>query len=121
MLSVHVQQSTSSVYCVALCKSRGRTRDQCEFFRREYALNHLIAAHPKPIVSLIDGFVMGGGAGVSVHGQFRIATENTVFAMPETAIGFWPDVGASFFLPRLGGGLGMYLGLTGARLVGQDV
>ena len=63
---------------------------------------------------------MGGGAGVSVHGQYRIATENTVFAMPETAIGFFPDVGGSFFLPRLEGALGSYLALTGHRLKGQD-
>lgn len=63
---------------------------------------------------------MGGGVGISIHGQYRIATENTVFAMPETAIGFFPDVGGSFFLPRLEGALGMYLGLTGARLKGID-
>ena len=64
--------------------------------------------------------IVGGGAGVSVHGQYRIATENTVFAMPETAIGFFPDVGGSFFLPRLEGALGNYLALTGHRLKGQD-
>lgn len=63
---------------------------------------------------------MGGGAGISVHGRFRVATENTVFAMPETAIGFFPDVGGSFFLSRLGP-LGVYLGLTGKRLTGSDV
>ena len=100
---------------------RGRVRDQCEFLKREYALNHLISTSSKPVISLLDGYVFGGGAGISIHGQFRIATENTVFAMPETAIGFWPDIGASFFLPRLDGGLGYYLGLTGARLKGQDV
>ncbi len=106
---------------LALCKSRGRTRDQCEFFRREFALNHLVATVSKPVVSILDGIVMGGGAGISIHGQFRVATENTLFAMPETAIGYWPDVGASFFLPRLEGGLGYFLGLTGARLKGCDV
>lgn len=109
------------ILLAALCKSRGRTRDQCEFFRREFALNHLIATSNKPIVSILDGIVMGGGAGLSIHGQFRIATENTLFAMPETAIGYWPDVGASFFLPRLEGGLGYYLGITGARLKACDV
>lgn len=72
-------------------------------------------------MSILDGIVMGGGAGLSIHGQFRVATENTLFAMPETAIGYYPDVGASFFLPRLEGGLGYYLGLTGARLKGCDV
>jgi enoyl-CoA hydratase/carnithine racemase len=104
-----------------LFTARGRVEDQCEFLSREYAINHLISTSPKPVISLLDGFVFGGGAGISIHGQFRIATENTVFAMPETAIGFWPDVGASFFLPRLDYGLGYYLGLTGVRLKGQDV
>jgi enoyl-CoA hydratase/carnithine racemase len=65
--------------------------------------------------------VVGGGVGVSIHGKYRVATENTLFAMPETAIGFFCDVGGSFFLPRLGLPLGLYLGLTGARLKGQDV
>lgn len=64
---------------------------------------------------------MGGGVGLSVHAPFRIATENTLFAMPETAIGFFPDVGGSFFLPRLDGQLGAYLGMTGKRLKGLDV
>jgi 3-hydroxyisobutyryl-CoA hydrolase len=63
---------------------------------------------------------VGGGAGLSVHGKYRIATENTIFAMPETAIGFYPDVGGSFFLPRLEGELGMFLALTGYRLQGFD-
>ena len=65
-------------------------------------------------------FLVGGGAGVSIHAKFRVATENTLFAMPETAIGFIPDVGGTFFLSRLGA-LGVYLGLTGARLKGIDV
>ncbi len=78
------------------------------------------------MVSLVRTFntiilAVGGGVGLSVHGTFRIATERTVFAMPETAIGFFPDVGGTYFLPRLNGRLGMYLGLTGARLKGQDV
>jgi enoyl-CoA hydratase/carnithine racemase len=64
---------------------------------------------------------MGGGVGVSVHGKFRVATEKTLFAMPETAIGLIPDVGGSHFLPRLPGGLGLYLALTGARLKGMEV
>lgn len=109
------------LYKIDLFNGKGRVRDQCEFLKREYALNHFISTFPKPIISVLDGFVFGGGAGLSIHGQFRIATENTVFAMPETAIGFWPDIGASFFLPRLEGGLGYYLGLTGTRLKGQDV
>lgn len=90
------------------------------FFSTEYSLNHLLAFTKKPIISILDGITMGGGAGISIHGAFRIATENTVFAMPEVGIGFFPDVGASFFLSRLDNHLGYYLGLTGHRLSGQD-
>ncbi|XP_053804261.1 3-hydroxyisobutyryl-CoA hydrolase, mitochondrial isoform X3 [Vidua chalybeata] len=75
----------------------------------------------KPYVALIDGITMGGGVGVSVHGHFRVATEKTVFAMPETAIGLFPDVGGGYFLPRLSGKIGYYLALTGCRLKGRDV
>lgn len=85
------------------------------YFSGEYRLNQLIADYPKPYVSLIDGINMGGGLGISVHGSHRVVTENAVFAMPETAIGFIPDVGASHFLSRLGG-VGMYYALTGARM-----
>jgi enoyl-CoA hydratase len=91
-----------------------------DFFTEEYALNALIAAYPKPYVALIDGFCMGGGIGVSVHGAMRVATEAAQFAMPETAIALFPDVGATYVLPRLPGQLGMYVGLTGVRLVGAD-
>jgi enoyl-CoA hydratase/carnithine racemase len=90
------------------------------FFREEYDLNLLIASYPKPYISLIDGICMGGGIGVSVHAPYRIATEHAMFAMPETAIGFFPDIGATFFLPRLPGRLGAYLGLTGLRTTGAD-
>lgn len=90
------------------------------FFSAEYALNLAIARFPKPYVSLIDGVCMGGGIGLSVHGAVRVATEAAVFAMPETGIGFFPDVGASYVLPRLRPGCGMYMGLTGARLSGAD-
>eukprot|EP00026_Physarum_polycephalum_P010075 Phypoly_transcript_10225.p1 GENE.Phypoly_transcript_10225~~Phypoly_transcript_10225.p1 ORF type:complete len:404 (+),score=48.21 Phypoly_transcript_10225:92-1303(+) len=91
------------------------------FFREEYVLNHLIATIPQPHVALLNGITMGGGVGLSVHGTFRVATEHTVFAMPETGIGFFCDVGGSYFLPRLPGGLGLYLGLTGNRLKGGAV
>ena len=91
-----------------------------EFFRAEYSLDHRIATFPKPFVALIDGITMGGGVGVSIHGRHRVASERTLFAMPETAIGLFPDVGASYFLPRLADGLGLYLGLTGRRLGGAD-
>jgi enoyl-CoA hydratase len=90
------------------------------FFAEEYALNRMIAEYRKPYVALIDGICMGGGIGISVHGQIRVASEASVFAMPETGIGLFPDVGASFLLPRLPGALGMFLGLTGSRLAGAD-
>lgn len=90
------------------------------FFSEEYALNRLIAAYPKPYVALIDGICMGGGIGVSIYGAYRVATEHAMFAMPETAIGFFPDIGATYFLPRLPGRIGFYLGLSGARIRGAD-
>ena len=90
------------------------------FFREEYDLNLAIARYPKPYIALIDGICMGGGIGLSVHGAYRVASEHAMFAMPETAIGFFPDIGATYFLPRLPGQLGLYLGLTGARVTGAD-
>jgi enoyl-CoA hydratase len=90
------------------------------FFREEYDLNLMISSYPKPYIALIDGICMGGGIGVSVHGPYRVATEHAMFAMPETAIGFFPDIGGTFFLPRLPGQLGVYLGLTGLRTTGAD-
>lgn len=89
------------------------------FFREEYTLNHLIGSYKIPYVALINGITMGGGVGISVHSRYRVATERTMFAMPETIIGLYPDVGGSHFLPRLEGELGMYLGLTGIRLKGE--
>tara|TARA_R110002073_G_scaffold18337_4_gene68058 strand:- start:6690 stop:7751 length:1062 start_codon:yes stop_codon:yes gene_type:complete len=90
------------------------------FWRDEYRLNTLIHDYPKPYVALIDGIVMGGGVGVSVHGSHRVAGDRTMFAMPETGIGFHPDVGGAWFLPRLGGEIGIWMGLTGARLKAPD-
>jgi enoyl-CoA hydratase len=90
------------------------------FFPEEYRLNRRIKRYPKPYIALIDGIVMGGGVGVSLHGSHRLVTENTVFAMPETGIGLYPDVGATYFLPRLPGRLGLFLGLTGWRLKAAD-
>ncbi|CAG08286.1 unnamed protein product [Tetraodon nigroviridis] len=92
-----------------------------DFFREEYILNNAIGACKKPYIALIDGITMGGGVGLSVHGRFRVATERTLFAMPETAIGLFPDVGGGYFLPRLPGKLGLFLALTGFRLKGRDV
>lgn len=90
------------------------------FFASEYAMNRAIAEFPKPWVSLIDGVCMGGGIGVSVHGSHRVVTEHALLAMPETAIALFPDVGTSYVLPRLPGGLGNWLALTGARLKGEE-
>ncbi len=90
------------------------------FFTEEYALNLSIARYPKPCVALIDGICMGGGIGLSVHGAVRVASETAQFAMPETAIGLFPDVGATFALPRLRGDWGMFLALTGTRIGGAD-
>lgn len=92
-----------------------------EFFATEYKMNARIHHFSKPFIALLDGIVMGGGVGVSIHGSHRIVTEKTLFAMPESAIGLIPDVGGSYFLPRLPGSLGRYLGLTGARLKGSDI
>eukprot|EP00814_Leptocylindrus_danicus_P010881 CAMPEP_0116036692 /NCGR_PEP_ID=MMETSP0321-20121206/21408_1 /TAXON_ID=163516 /ORGANISM="Leptocylindrus danicus var. danicus, Strain B650" /LENGTH=434 /DNA_ID=CAMNT_0003514351 /DNA_START=2066 /DNA_END=3370 /DNA_ORIENTATION=+ len=97
--------------------------ETADFFREEYQMNHLIATQPErcPQISIWDGVVMGGGAGISVHGKYRVATENTLFAMPETGIGLFPDVGSMYWLPRLEGGLGTYIALTGARLKADDL
>uniref|UniRef100_A0A671T8D1 3-hydroxyisobutyryl-CoA hydrolase n=1 Tax=Sinocyclocheilus anshuiensis TaxID=1608454 RepID=A0A671T8D1_9TELE len=92
-----------------------------DFFREEYILNNTIGTYQKPYVALIDGITMGGGVGLSVHGRFRVATEKTLFAMPETGIGLFPDVGGGYFLPRRQGKLGLFLALTGFRLKGRDV
>ncbi|CAH8354086.1 unnamed protein product [Eruca vesicaria subsp. sativa] len=127
----------------------GKWRLGAKFFSDEYMLNYVMATYSKTQVSILNGIVMGGGAGVSVHGRFRIATENTLFAMPETVLGLFPDVGASFFLSRLPGFFGNishlflhflqnslkflplapflsscsgeYVGLTGARLDGSEM
>ncbi len=91
-----------------------------DFWRTEYALNALIAEYPKPYVAVMDAIVMGGGVGISVHGAHRVVGENTVFAMPETGIGYFPDVGGTFFLPRLPDAIGDWMALTGARLRQAD-
>ena len=91
-----------------------------EFFREEYRLNWRIHNYPKPYIAIMDGITMGGGVGLSVHASTRIAADNTIFAMPETGIGLFPDVGGSWFLPRLPGELGMYMAMTGARLKSAD-
>jgi enoyl-CoA hydratase len=98
----------------------GRHAEALQFWRDEYPLNVAIKNYRKPYVALIDGLVMGGGVGVSVHGSHRVAGDRFQFAMPEVGIGFFPDVGATWFLPRMPGELGIYCGLTGERFNGAD-
>ena len=90
------------------------------FWREEFRLNHMIAAYPKPYVALMDGITMGGGVGLSSHGRHRIVTERTRLAMPETGIGYVPDVGATWLLPRGPGEAGTWLGLTGLDIGAAD-
>lgn len=98
----------------------GDGREARAFFFTEYRLNHLLFHYPKPVIALIDGVTMGGGVGISMPARFRVATENTTYAMPETGIGLFPDVGGGWYLPRKAGQVGMWLALTGARLKAAD-
>lgn len=91
-----------------------------DFFRDEYRLNHKIHNFRKPYIALLDGITMGGGVGISVHGSHRVATDHLILAMPETSIGFYPDVGMTYVLSRLSFNMGRYIGLTGARLSRAD-
>lgn len=91
-----------------------------QFWRDEYRLNALINAYPRPYIALMNGITMGGGVGISAHGSHRIVTENTMVAMPETSIGFLPDVGGTWLLSRAPGETGLYLGMTGARMNAAD-
>jgi enoyl-CoA hydratase len=90
-----------------------------KFFHDEYQLNHLLFTYPKPVVAFMDGITMGGGGGISQPARFRVATENTKFAMPETGIGLFPDVGGGWYLSRLEGRVGQFLALTGSRVAGS--
>lgn len=109
------------IRAIADAKTAADKSVQKDFFREEYILNNAIGTLKVPWIALIDGITMGGGVGLSVHGRYRVATERTLFAMPETAIGLFPDVGGGYFLPRLPGKLGIYLALTGFRLKGRNV
>ena len=123
--AVVIDASPGKAFCaggdVRAVYEAGKKRDGSvmSFFRTEYPMNAAIHRFRKPYVALIDGFAFGGGCGVSMHGSHRVASENAVFAMPETAIGLFPDVGATFFLNRLPGQIGMYLALTGSASVLQ--
>ena len=92
-----------------------------DFFSKEYSLNLQIKNFPKPYMSIWQGVVMGGGVGLSIYGDYRIVTDSTKFAMPETSIGFFPDVGGSFFLSKIENNLGKYLGLTGELVKSKDL
>ena len=91
-----------------------------KFFHDEYRLNHQLFTYPKPVVAFMDGITMGGGVGIAMPAKYRVATENTRFAMPETGIGLFPDVGGGWHLSRLPGRIGQFLALTGARLDGAE-
>jgi len=108
------------VRAVVLASRDPSSRLGKDFFREEYILNHRIHTYPKPFISLIRGISMGGGVGLSVHGSHRVIDAGLTFAMPETGIGLFPDVGGTWFLNRCPGETGMYLGLTGARLKMAD-
>ncbi len=104
------------IYERAVAKDISRTT----YFKDEYELNRLIYHYKKPYIAFLNGITMGGGVGISMHGSHRIATDRLLFAMPETGIGFFPDVGGTYFLPRLAHEMGTYLGLTGARITVDD-
>ncbi len=126
--SVVVRSAGSDAFCagadikyVAELGKAGRHAEQLAFLRREYRNCRRIKSYPKPYVALIDGIVMGGGAGIAVNGAYRVAGERVSFAMPEVGIGFFPDVGASYFLPRLPAKIGIYLAVSGARAALGDL
>jgi enoyl-CoA hydratase len=122
-----IRSSSAKAFCAGgdmrlireLCLA-DRYDEAMQFFEEEYRLNLAIANCTKPYVAWLDGIAMGGGLGLSVHGRYRIVTERSVLAMPETAIGLFPDVGASHFLPRLPHRAGWWMGLTGARVTGAE-
>ncbi|GGD00402.1 enoyl-CoA hydratase/isomerase family protein [Aquisalinus flavus] len=101
-------------------RSKEDPRGAAEFFRVEYTMNALIHGYDKPYIALVDGICMGGGVGISIGASHLVMSEKALWAMPETGIGLFPDVGGSHFLPRLDGGFGAYLALTGHRLSGAD-
>ncbi len=124
--AVIIDHSEGRGFCaggdIAMLQASGKTdgKEGREFFYKEYQLNHLLFEYPKPVVAFMDGITMGGGVGLSQPAKYRVATENTRFAMPETGIGLFPDVGGGWYLSRLSGRLGQFLALTGARLDGAE-
>lgn len=124
--AVVIRAAEGRAFCAGgdlrLIYDRIRTHDpsMTHFFYDEYQLNRYIFHFPKPYIALLDGITMGGGVGISIHGSHRVGTERLTFAMPETGIGFFPDIGGTYFLPRLPGYLGFYLGLIGAKINSDD-
>jgi enoyl-CoA hydratase len=124
--AVIIQAAEGRAFCaggdIRSAYERGQQNDPTlpEFFGDEYRMNARIYHYSKPYIPLMNGITMGGGVGVSIHGSYRVGTPNLVFAMPETAIGFYPDIGASYFLPRMPFKMGYYLGLTGERITSSD-
>ncbi|XP_037495693.1 probable 3-hydroxyisobutyryl-CoA hydrolase 3 isoform X2 [Jatropha curcas] len=123
-----LNQGNGNAFCaggdvVSICTSMvaGHWSFGARFYEKQFNLDYLLATYKKPLIPLIDGIVMGGGAGLTMHGRFRIVTEKAVFAMPEVHIGLFPDLGASHFLSRLPGYFGEYLGLTGAGVDGAEM
>ncbi|MGH6817231.1 MAG: enoyl-CoA hydratase/isomerase family protein [Methylovirgula sp.] len=126
--SVVVRSASPAAFCagadikrVAELGKAGQHAEQLTFLAKEYRNCHRIRFYPKPYVALIDGIIMGGGAGIAVNGGYRVVGERVSFAMPEVGIGFFPDVGASYFLSRLPDKIGVYLAVTGARAGLGDV
>lgn len=122
ILAVLIESSSPHVFCAggdikAVYQAHQNKVKNIElYFKKEYELNQYIHNYSKPYIAILNGLTMGGGAGVSLHGRCRIATEQFSFAMPETGIGFFPDVGTSYILSRLPSEIGVYLGLTGTRI-----
>src|SRR4029453_1908167 len=122
--AVLIDHSTGRGFCaggdVVMLAHSGSSdaEDAKHFFFAEYRLNHLLFTYPKPTIAIMDGITMGGGGGISLPCDYRVATENTRLAMPETGIGLFPDVGGGWYLSRLPGRVGQYMALTGARLGG---
>lgn len=126
IVAVIIEGAGGRAFCAggdvrAVATSIGTESDVSErFFRAEYAMNRLIHRFPKPFIALVQGISMGGGVGISIHGRVRVVTDTLTFAMPETGIGLFPDVGGGWFLPRMPGELGTYLALTGAKIGAAD-
>ena len=125
--TIIIQSNSDKAFCaggdvrsVYEARSKDDKSLMVDIFQEEYLLNYMISIYPKPYISLIDGIAMGGGLGISIHGSHRVVTERTTVAMPETNIGFFPDVGASYFLNRCPGEIGTYLGVLGENITGED-